>query len=195
MLTADEVIRSLQGSLRLFRREPEGLDAFDFSVEGYWRSFAAILLAMPALVVALAEARVRNGVFLPDTGLFDDANLVLGEGIIFLSGWILFPLLMIGFVRLMGLGQNYAAYAVAYNWSAAVTAALYAIPKLLYVLGLATPGLATFYAFALAPIVLQYRWFLTRTTLGVSDGLAALLVGADLTIAIAFARLVRAVFG
>jgi len=41
ILTADEVVQSLKGSFRLIRREADGLRAFDVSVGGFWRSFAA----------------------------------------------------------------------------------------------------------------------------------------------------------
>ncbi len=180
ILTADEVIRSLRGSLRLFRCEPEGLRAFDTSVEGCWRSFAAILLATPALVITLADARLDAGLFLPGTGLLDDGYLVARETLLYLGEWIAFPLLMIGFVRVMNLEARYAGYLVAYNWSVAFAAGMFAFPKLMHVLGLATEDLATFYTVPFAIFLIHYRWFLARAALGASSGLAALVVALDL---------------
>src|SRR6478735_5509640 len=69
LITADEIARSLSGSLKLLNRDEEGLKAFEISIPAFWRSFGAILLTAPAFVVALADGRVEQG--LPsEAGLF-----------------------------------------------------------------------------------------------------------------------------
>jgi hypothetical protein len=186
ILTADEVVRSLKGSLRLIQREADGLRDFDVSIEGFWRSFAAIVLTLPAFVALLAERRLASGLA-PGGGLFDDPGLALGEALAYLATWFAFPLMMIGFVRLMGLERRYVGYVVAYNWSSVIASFVLALPAMLHVLGLATPSLAAFYTLAFGLVVLQYRWFLARTALSITSGLALLVVGLDLLVDIAIA--------
>ncbi|HLN07448.1 MAG TPA: hypothetical protein VK281_00550 [Xanthobacteraceae bacterium] len=183
ILTLDEVIRSLKGSFRLIQREADGFRAFDISIAGFWRSFAAIVLTLPAFVALLAERRLDAGPMVG--GLFDDAGLVLREVLIFIACWIAFPLVMIGFVRLMGLERRYVGYVVAYNWSTVIAAFVLAFPAALHVLGLATPALAGFYTAAFGVIVVQYRWFLARTALCITSWLAGLVVGLDLLVNVA----------
>jgi hypothetical protein len=191
ILTADEVVRSLKGSLRLLQRQPDGIRAFDTSFEGFWRSFAAILLTAPAFIVLLAEQRLNAGLLVPGSGLLDDGALAAREAFVFVAPWIAFPLVMIGFARLMGLERRYVGYMVAYNWSGVIAAGVLAGPALLHVLGLATPGLATFYTLTFGIILLQYRWFLARAVLGVGGGLAALLVAVDIGLDLGVTSVVR----
>ncbi|WP_348240409.1 hypothetical protein, partial [Salmonella enterica] len=68
---------------------------------------------------------------------------------------------------------------------------LLALPQALHVLGLATAGLALFYTLAFGFIVFYFRWLLARVALGVSAGLAGLVVAMD----IAAFVLVRSVVG
>ena len=192
ILTADEVVRSLKGSVRLIQREADGLRDFDVSIEGFWHSFAAIVLTMPAFIALLAERRLASGL---GPGLFDDPGLAIGEAFAYLAAWFAFPLVMVGFVRLMGLERRYVGYVVAYNWSTVIASFALAIPATLHVLGLATPALAAFYTLAFGVIVLQYRWFLARTALSVTSGLALLVVGLDLALDIGIATVARALVG
>ena len=55
MLSAREAAASLYGAYRLARQDAGGLDYFDTSLEGFWRSFyAAAFIAQPfALLLAL----------------------------------------------------------------------------------------------------------------------------------------------
>jgi len=195
ILTADEVVRSIRGSCRLIQREADGLRAFDTSFEGFWHSFAAIILAAPAFVVAVADARLIAGKAVPGAGLFDDIGLVAREALVFVMPWIAFPALMIGFVRLMGLDRRYVGYVVAYNWSAVIVAIVLAVPALLHALGLATTALATFYALAFSIVLLQYRWFLACTALGVTGGVGLLVVGLDVATSFAATTVVRTLIG
>lgn len=178
MLTADEIGRAISGSLKLLNRNAEGYEGFEVSIPAFWRSFAAMVLTAPAFVTALAFDRMQLG--LPaEAGLFADGWVVAREGLVAGLAWIVFPLLMIGVVRRLGLGSRYVGYIIAYNWSAVITTAIFALPTALYVLGLATYGLSILYAVAFGIIVAQYRWFLAKTSLGISGGLAALIVAAD----------------
>jgi hypothetical protein len=190
ILTADEVVRSLKGSWRLIRREREGLSAFDASFEGFWRSFAAVILAMPAFIIILADQELRAGRLVPG-GLFNDAWFVGREAAVFVAPWILFPLLMAGFVRVMGLERRYVSYIVIYNWSGVIAAGIFAVPALLHVLGMATAALAAFYTLAFSIILVQYRWFFARAALGLSWDLAAAVVIADFLVAGAAGSIIR----
>jgi hypothetical protein len=179
--TADEVSRSIAGSLKLINRNPDGLSAFEVSIPAFWRSFAAILLTAPAFVVALAEDRGPAG--LPtDAGLFSSPALILHEAALAVACWVAFPLAMIGIVRLLDLGHRYVGYVIAWNWSAVVAATILAVPRALHVIGWATPGLAMLFAAGFGIILLQYRWFMTKAALGVSGGLAAALVIVDVAL-------------
>jgi hypothetical protein len=71
----------------LIQREADGLRDFDISIEGFWHSFAAIVLTTPAFIALLAERRLASGL---GPGLFDDPGLALGEGFAYLAAWFAF---------------------------------------------------------------------------------------------------------
>ncbi|HEX2653596.1 MAG TPA: hypothetical protein VHN11_08095, partial [Xanthobacteraceae bacterium] len=191
LLSADEILRSLKGSLRLLQRQADGFRAFDTSVEGVWRSFSAIILTTPAFLVILADQRLQLGADRAVAGLFGDPGLVIRETIIYIVSWIAFPLVMIGFVNLMGLGKRYASYIVAYNWSGVIVSLTLSLPTTLRVLGLAQVEHAAFFTAMLTVVLLQYRWFLARTALGITEGLAIAVVALDIATDIGVASLMR----
>ncbi len=193
LFTAEEVARSLRGCWQVLNRSRGALNTFDVSVTGFWHSFLAMALTAPVLVVGVAAARhSRSGPeWMLEGGLFSQPDIVLGQALVIASGWLLFPLLMLGFVRLMGLERRYVGYIIAYNWSNVAALLLLALPQALHVLGLATAGLALFYTLAFGFIVFYFRWLLARVALGVSAGLAGLVVAMD----IAAFVLVRSVVG
>ena len=180
--SAEEIGRSLGGALRLMNRDAEGLDAFEVSLAAYWRSFAAIVLTAPAFVVALADHRIRSGLP-PEAGLFSDPGLVAVSVVEALVTWVAFPLAMIAIVRPLGLGHRYIGYVVAYNWSAVVAAFVFAVPTAMRVLGLVPGSLAMVFAFFFGILIVHWRWFIAKAALGVSGGLAAVMVAIDVAIA------------
>jgi hypothetical protein len=191
MLSADEVGRSLSGSMQLLNRDADGLYRFPVSIEAFWRSFGAVVLTAPAFVTALAADRLRLGLPL-EQGLFADAGLVTVRLVLAGMAWIAFPILMIAVVRRLNLGHRYVRFVIAYNWSAVFASAILAFPTAMYVTGMASYALSTLFVVAFAVIVFRLRWFLAKTALGVSGGLAAMIAAADLTLYGAFAALASA---
>ena len=75
-LAADDVARSLRGSWHLMTRGAEALPELDLTRDGFWRSFLAFALMLPATIAILAAARLTAG--LPNSaGLFTAPALVL----------------------------------------------------------------------------------------------------------------------
>ncbi len=194
MLSADEVGRSLSGSLQLLNRDAQGLRRFSVSIEAFWRSFGAVVLTAPAFVTALAADRLRLGLPLQE-GLFADPGLVTLRLVLAGAAWIAFPLLMMLVARRLGLGHRYIGFVIAYNWSAVFASAVLAFPTAMYVTGLASSAQSTLFAFAFAIIVFRLRWFLAKIALGISGRLAAVVATADLALYALFGALGAAVIG
>lgn len=184
MLRAAEVERSLAASWRLMRHETDSLSEFDRSIEGYWRSFLALALILPAFVVHMAgdwhmmrAAGILEGVEL--------ARFLSTQSAGLLVVWLGWPLAALGLVRLLGVEGRYLAYVTAYNWSSVLAAAILAAPMALYLMGWALPSHAFVFTLAFGAIVIHFRWFLARCTLGVSSGVAAIIATADVALTLA----------
>jgi hypothetical protein len=181
ILTADEVTRSLRGTAALINCPSEALRTFDLSETGFWHSFGAIVLTLPAYVVSLAAERQRI-LAVPGGYLFDDHSLAGLTAAAHLAAFLAFPVAMIFVARALGLSGRYVPFVIVTNWLYVVAVTVLSIPSLLLLIGWATPGLAVLFSLGFGAIVLKLQWCATKISLEASNGLAAAVVGLGITL-------------
>jgi hypothetical protein len=169
-----EVLNGLFGAYRLAWFDASGMAHFNLTVEGFWRSFFAAVLVAPAYAILIGmqlSAEAEN---------FNLALVVLTEGVGYILAWCAFPLVAIVLTRLLGLDRNYVALIVAVNWSAVLqTGAFLAV----LLLGVIVPeGLGTLIVTLTTLAILIYQWFVIRTALETTGGIALMLLLVDLVI-------------
>lgn len=168
MIGFAEIVRSLYGSWRLARGDPGGLDWFDLSAGGIWRSFWAPVLVLPGVLVLQA----LDGTFDPDLG-----RPLAAQIIAFIIGCTLFPLLVARISEEIGRGPLFCRYLVAYNWTALIQLAAL-LPAAL--LAWAAPGPATSLLNLVVTLALLfYQTYVARVALAVTRVTALLLVVLD----------------
>lgn len=178
MLELSEISRSLRGAAALFMGRKEGLLALDRSVEGFWRSFGAVILILPLnaiTVFAIARAGRAEDSFV---GLFTSQLPVL------LLDWVTFPLLLALAAKPLGVAANYVSYVVARNWAAPIGAAILTVPFLLQGAGWIPVNGAALLSLVALLVVLRYHYVIMRLALGAEMTLAIGLVVADLLISL-----------
>ena len=188
MVTANDVSRSFRGTAALLNRRVEGLSAFDVSFEGFWRSFAAVGLTLPALVIALALERQR----LDPGQILDDWRMAALVALGHLVDFAALPLAMIPLARLLRLQSRYAAFVIVSNWISVFGMLFLSVPGLLLLLGWETRPLTSLFLVAFGFIVLQLQWFATKVTLGVGGNAAAAVVLLGLGLDVMIGSLMRA---
>lgn len=157
------VARALDGAVALVAGRPVPPGSFDFSVFGFWFSFAAIVLVLPSFAVNVAASgavMARLG-----DGAVPFGSLLLRQAM----DWLALPIVLWLLVRSIGLAERYVAFVVVRNWTLVVLEAIAAVPAFLLNLGLLSDGvfiLATFAAcvFAYAVEYRVIRGVLARTT-------------------------------
>jgi hypothetical protein len=195
IVTADEVHRSFRGTMELLNRRAEGLRAFDMSERGFWRSFAAIWLTLPAYVVSLGFERQRLGILQPDRLFLDDVRLDAVVALCHVAGFVALPVAMIVVARKLRLTDRYVPFVIVTNWIGAIGSMVLAAPAILLLLGLATPGLASLFAFGFTVVILRLHWFATKVALGVSGGLAMSVVALGLGLDFVIGTVLRGLAG
>ncbi len=187
IVTAEDVSRSLRGTVALLNRRMEGVRAFDMSEAGFWRSFGAIWLTLPAFVVMVALERRRLGLAQDGGPLLEASGLTALVALGHLAVFLAMPLAMIGIARRLGLTARYVPFVIVTNWIMAVEILVLAVPGSLLLVGWATPGLAGFFAACFLVVLLRVHWFAAKATLGVSGSVAAgiTVLGIGLTLTIA----------
>jgi hypothetical protein len=175
-----EIQRSVQGAWLLAKGDTRGMNLFDFSVEGFWRSFAAMLIVAPVYALVVLAQPAPPGEPESLTGM------LLAEAVSYAVGWAAFPVAAIFLTRLLGLAAGYVPLVVANNWSAVVQIAFYAA---VVVLGTLLPGELRALALLAATLaILVYQWFVIRTALDTGGGIALGIVVVDVLLSLAVSR-------
>jgi hypothetical protein len=169
IVTADEVNRSFRGTLDLLNSRAEGLKAFDMSEHGFWRSFTALWLTLPAYVVSLAFERLRLGLLQPDHSLLDNLWVDLVVAVGHVAGFLALPVAMIWIARWFRLEKAYVPFVIVTNWISVIGVLVLSVPAMLMLLGWAPPGLASLFSLAFAVIIVRLQWFATKSTLGLAS--------------------------
>lgn len=169
MIPMGAVAAGIYGAWMLARRRPEGLNWFDATPEGFWRSFWAAVVVAPGFVVLELI-----------TGGFGE-GFSLGSAVVqliaYVIDWVAFPLLMVFVADRLGCWPNYIRYIVAYNWSSVVQMAVLLPAALLAVLVPSAPTLMLMQGITI--ILLVYRAYVAHVALGVGLGSSAGIVLMD----------------
>ncbi|WP_336801433.1 hypothetical protein [Kaistia sp. MMO-174] len=185
---------ALTGAFELFLGRREGLQRFDFSVEGFWRSFGAIFFMLPFFAISVAvEHRLRP----EDVTVAGptDAMFIVSRGLDLILDWTAMPVLLAIFARRLNIARSYASYIVVRNWASVIMAAPQAAVALLAGLGLVPIEFAAVVSLAIVGVMLRYHYQIVGATLGKSVGFRVGLVAADLALSLVLSGVFTQLFG
>ncbi|MCB1490134.1 MAG: hypothetical protein KDJ88_22075 [Bauldia sp.] len=194
MLDRDEIVRSLTGAWYLFFDRPDAMRYFDLSVEGFWRSFRAILLLLPAYVLSTLAERVITLANTPVGGEQDAAFFFLDSVVGLGLDWIALPILLALAARPLGIQRTYAAFIVARNWASVIALVPYGFIGLLVIAGIVDMEMANILMFVALVVVLRYNFLVARRALDVGIGFAIGIVILDLAVSLTIALALDSVF-
>jgi hypothetical protein len=180
-LDADDVARSLRGSWRLMTKGAEALPELDLSRDGFWRSFLAFALMLPATVAILAAMRLAAGLGNAG-GLFSAPMLALSVAAELSLAILVVPAFLILIRPELMQSPRFTSFVIAWNWAGIVSASLMAVPAAVYALGWAPSRLALAQSAFFAAIVLRLRYCAARAVFGAGSGAALPLVIASVVL-------------
>ncbi|MEM7425804.1 MAG: hypothetical protein AAF441_06895 [Pseudomonadota bacterium] len=167
----NEIAASLIGAMRLFRRDAAGLQDFNMTEDGFWRSFFAMALAGPMAIC--------TSLILSEPGNHAASALIARNSATLVLQWFAFVMLMYYFTLTIGLAHRFMHFVIVSNWCTVVASGIILVPALFHVFGLTSRSLSLFAAFFLLIVMLSYYWFVARETLETSGGVAASVVAID----------------
>jgi hypothetical protein len=169
MPSGDEIQTYLAGAWRLMMGKPDGVRALDVSADGFWNSFFAILVAIPALSVSWAGLAAE----LSEFGHGSRFSILLRLAVIDVAAWVL-PLLVLGLVaKPVGILDRYPHFVVASNWASALLAWLMLPAGLLNLLVPAAKELNDMVSLTVFLVALVLTWRLTNAVLVKGAGVAS----------------------
>jgi hypothetical protein len=186
MITAREASYGLFGAWRLAHLDPRGMDYFDKTVEGFWRSFWAAGLSAP-LVILILVLRYANA-----RGDLDPLRFVLVETIGYAIMWTAYPLAAWYLLQALGRSNRYVGYIVAYNWANVIQIAV-SVPIAALIATEALPSaLLSVVWLGILAALLFYQYFVARIALEVDVAVASGLVFADFVLSMLREAVVQA---
>ena len=194
MLSLGTLRENLAGAWSVMRSRPEGLSRMDLSIEGFWRSFGAIILLIPFAI--LAQISQEMIVAAADDPLVAQSEGGIGaEAFALIVDWFAFPLVFALMARPLGVGARYVPFIVTRNWASVIIAAMVAVVHAAHIVGLLPSTLAPYLLLVAVAVALRFSYVIARATLGVSAAMALPIVALDLLISLtvwsAFDRLVQ----
>jgi hypothetical protein len=171
--------RSVDAAFDLVVRDQRAWSKFDLTTDGFYRSFAAMLVVLPLNVVidiianqiAIAD-QIRKGKSVADQAIYGPSDAVFATVAMSVQ-WLLFPIAMIFLLRYLDLAQRYSALIIAHNWGTVVIWLFYLPPFLLYAAGIISSSFAIDLNLIVLGFTLYYRFYIAQSALGTSWLLAA----------------------
>lgn len=167
--TAGEILRAMYGCWYLTFGRWDAIELFDRTTKGYWRSFFAAVLLLPAALLADMAHGLSLG------GPIDWVNYVLRYAIY----WLIFPVVACLIAEQIGKLDRLLDYLVPYNWMAVPFGYIFSILNMIGDANAAIGGLTSFVSLCIWAGLLMILWRWARTLLGISGPMALGFVLAD----------------
>ncbi|MPY70351.1 MAG: hypothetical protein GEU92_09700 [Alphaproteobacteria bacterium] len=178
MITAREASAGLYGAWRLARLDAGGVGHFENTVEGFWRSFYAALIVLPAYIILVLLRLADNP---PEVG---PLSVLAIHAIAYVAGWFALPFAMYYVTGWFDRREYYFRYICAYNWASVLQIAVFLLITAIAASGALPAGTAMAATLAATLAILVYQGFIARVTLGVPVGGAIGIVVLDLVISL-----------
>ncbi|WP_321397120.1 hypothetical protein [Emcibacter sp.] len=161
----NSIASSLRAVWLLAQFDGRGMEMFDLSAEGFWKSFWAIVVAAPLAVLPA----------LMGSNMAEEAGLQSAFWPSLVSYFIHLPFtafIMIYFTRYMKIDANYAPMIIAYNWSTVIVYAVSLPLSLIIAGGVIGQEVGVVASMLIAGYIYCYRWFVFKESLQISGWLA-----------------------
>jgi len=180
-----EAVAALSGAYALALGRDDGFEHFNLTAEGFWRSFAAIIVIAPLYVYT-----DRVDALYPAQGAPADFSPALSLLTLALE-WIAWPIAVALLTFRTRFSALYARYITVYNWTSIPVFVVMVIPLVALDLGLISVKTAVSAGVVLLMVALWYRWQIARLALEAPALVAVGLVGGDVVLSLAIGRLLN----
>ncbi|MEZ5878593.1 MAG: hypothetical protein R3D43_13080 [Tepidamorphaceae bacterium] len=179
MLTIADIRAGLNGASGLMRGDRDAMREFDVSFEGFWKSFFAILVILPVLLLYIHGEWQTLAMTEPPSGDPLDVPqsypaFVLKRLLVSAVDWLAYPLIILAAAGPLGIENRVVPYIVAQNWSTVIVSAVVAAPGIMFGFGLMSGTIAGMMTLALFAFALRYFYLVARIAL---DAPASLAIG------------------
>ncbi len=175
MPPAEDIHRHLLGAFRMMIGKRDGLRLLDLSLDGFWNSFFAIVVALPAMLASWVPLAGELSVADASFGL--RLSMLVRLAVVDVGAWVL-PLVALAAVAdYAGIRHRFVHYVVASNWGSAIFAWMTLPVSLIRLVFPGSGDLAAGLSLIVFIATLVLYWRLTNAALEKGAGTASAVFG------------------
>lgn len=175
MPPAEDIHRHLLGAFRMMTGKRDGLRLLDLSLDGFWNSFFAIVVALPAMLASWVP--LAGELTSTDASFGLRLSMLVRLAIVDVGAWVL-PLAALAAVAdYAGIRHRFVHYVVATNWGSAIFAWMTLPVSLIRLVFPGSGDLAAGFSLVVFVATLVLCWRLTDAALEKGAGTASAVFG------------------
>ena len=189
----EDIQRQLIGAWRIMLGDADGLKRLDLSTDGFWNSFFAIVVALPALIVGWVGIAHELAPVPTEVGgrLFILIRLALVD----LGTWTLPLVAFAAIAPLAGLADRFLPYVVSSNWVSALFVWMMLPPAILRLVAPSWSDAASTVSMILFMVTLVLSWRQTNIALGKGAAIATAVFAGVFVVSLLVLFALQSVFG
>jgi hypothetical protein len=193
MPSSGEIQQYLTGAWRMMMGKADGLRLLDLTVDGFWNSFFAIVIALPALVVGWVAAANELSQIAGISG--SKLSIVVRLAVIDLAAWILPLVALAAVASRAGLADRFVNLVVAGNWATALIVWIMLPPSLLGLLWPDASDASALVSLVLFILTIVLSWRMTNVAIGRGPGVATAVFAGMFLVSLAVLFFLQSAFG
>lgn len=193
MPSAEEIQQYLTGAWRMMLGKADGLKLLDLSIDGFWNSFFAMVVATPPLVVGWVG--FANEFAALSDGVGNRFSIVLRLAMTDFAVWVVPIVLLAAVAARARIADRFVHLVVAGNWASALVAWIMLPPSLLDLFVPGAAELSGFLSLVLFVLTMALSWRVTNVALARGPAVATAVFGGMFVVSVAVLLLLQAAFG
>ncbi len=192
MPSTEEIQQYLTGVWRMMLGKADGLRLLDLSADGFWNSFFAMAVALPALIVGWVGVANEFGL---SGEVGSRISIVLRLVVIDFAAWVAPLAALAAAAPRAGVGDRFVHVVVSSNWASALIAWLMLPAPLLRMFFPAASDAASLLSLALFGVSMMLTWRVTNVAIGKGPAVASAVFAGMFLVSLAVLFMLQALFG
>ncbi len=190
-----EIAHSLRGAWRLFIGRADAMRFFDTSVDGFWRSFRAVILVAPLYALTALADRYDLLTDANPTDDFSNAQFWAAKALTLAVDWVTLPIILGLIADFIGIRRGYPGFIVARNWATVLMIIPFAVIGLIDLSGVVSTNMLVLPSLLALVATFRMSYAIARKALGASGDVAVAFVMLDFLVSLAIVMAVNRLFG
>ena len=171
MPSAENIQQYLTGAWRMMMGKADGLRLLDLSADGFWNSFFAMVIALPALIVGWVG--VTNELSALSGAFGSKLSILVRLAVIDLATWVVPLVALAAVASRVGIGDRFVALVVASNWASALFVWIMLPASLMGLIWPAASDTSSVVSLFLFVLSMVLSWRMTNVAIGRGPALAS----------------------